>query len=286
MAMNEKMQAQVARIKAQVALKSGDVLGFVEALIALLPDLQTMRGRDGKTPQKFIDYFTPAEITDLEQRIASEIRQPSDGKPGAVGPRGPQGPQGPAIPGPQGPRGFEGPEGERGPAGSPDTPNQVVEKVNKATEKIDASQIKNLPTVTRELPQLSIFGRSGPGGGGKLLVFDEGQSLGQDIQSIDFVGSGVTATRVGTRVVITVPGGGSTINFADNETVTFTPDDSAVSFTLAHTPSPSTSVRLYWSNGQYLDQGADYSLSGATGTFVTPPSAALSGLTLKAFYRY
>lgn len=55
------------------------------------------------------------------------------------------------------------PEPVAGKDGSPDTPDEVVKKVNQAKEKIDASQIKNLPTIveSRALPSISLFGRGG-----------------------------------------------------------------------------------------------------------------------------
>lgn len=44
--------------------------------------------------------------------------------------------------------------------------------------------------------------------GGSLIVKDEGSTLTSAASSIDFVGSGVTATAVGGAVTVTIPGGG------------------------------------------------------------------------------
>jgi len=79
-----------------------------------------------------------------------------------------------------------------------------------------------------------------------------------------------------------VVGGGS---FADNETPSGTIDGVNATFTLAHSPSPTSSLQLQL-GGIFLTQGIDYTLSGSTITFLAAPDASLSGQPFKAFYRY
>jgi len=87
-------------------------------------------------------------------------------------------------------------------------------------------------------------------------------------------------------------------NFADNETPAGTINGSNVTFTLAHTPNPPGSLLLISCNGslapivQLFFQSTDpiqgYSLSGATITFVTAPSATCAdgSSAMRAWYRY
>jgi hypothetical protein len=60
--------------------------------------------------------------------------------------------------------------------------------------------------------------------------------------------------------------GGTGINFADGETPAGSIDGSNAVFTLAHAPSPATSLHLFL-NGIRLRPGTDYTLSGATITY-------------------
>jgi len=48
---------------------------------------------------------------------------------------------------------------------------------------------------------------SGSGGGTDLTVKDEGSNLSTAVESIDFVGAGVTATNSGNDITVTIPGG-------------------------------------------------------------------------------
>ena len=72
-------------------------------------------------------------------------------------------------------------------------------------------------------------------------------------------------------------------SFADCETPTGAINDVNVTFTLAHTPSPATSLQLTL-NGQMLyPVGDDYTLSTAT---ITMNIAPVEGSKLRAWYRY
>lgn len=95
------------------------------------------------------------------------------------------------------PEPIHGEDGKDGKDGSPDTPEDIVKKVNQSKEKIDASQIKNLPTIveSRALPSISLFGG---GGGGQV----------KDIEA----GSNVTVTKrdSGVYTISSTGGGGGT----------------------------------------------------------------------------
>lgn len=179
--------------------------------------------------------------------LIDEVEKNVEDLQGAQGPIGPQGPEGrqgpPGIPGrgnvgpvgPQGPRGAQGPIGPQGPEGRPGlnavgytggqgtrgengkdgteiTGEEIIKKIVETggTGLIPASMIKDLPMMTRELPQLAIFGGRGPrGGGARLEVFSGGVSLGQDIRKILFTGAGVSGTRSSDGVItLSISGGG------------------------------------------------------------------------------
>lgn len=72
--------------------------------------------------------------------------------------------------------------------------------------------------------------------------------------------------------------------FIYNETPSGAIDGSNAVFTLTNPPAPVSSLELYL-NGQFQTQGYDYTLSGSTITFTTPPAALYSGLPFKAFYQ-
>lgn len=71
--------------------------------------------------------------------------------------------------------------------------------------------------------------------------------------------------------------------FADAEVPTGLINSSNTSYTLAHTPSPALSVKLFKNGQELIAGGADYSLATATITMTTAPA---TGDTLIAFYRY
>lgn len=81
-------------------------------------------------------------------------------------------------------------------------------------------------------------------------------------------------------------GGGSGIipNYSDGETPLGLVNSSNATFTLAHSPSPSTSLSLY-RNGLLLSQGSDYTVSGNVITFFVA-STPQTGDILLASYRY
>lgn len=94
------------------------------------------------------------------------------------------------------------------------------------------------------------------------------------------IGSGLSVVNG----ALTATGGGS-VNFADNETPSGTVDGANKVFTLAHAPSPSSSLNLFW-NGQRLVDGSDFTLSGLTITYAAGFAAPVAGDSYNANYRY
>ena len=77
------------------------------------------------------------------------------------------------------------------------------------------------------------------------------------------------------RAWLDIESGGSSLadsNFVDNETPTGDLDGVDVTYTLANTPSPAASLKVYL-NGVRQNEGGsnDYTLSGSTITFASAP---------------
>ena len=118
--------------------------------------------------------------------------------------------------------------------------------------------------------------------GRPLTIKDEGVNLNTNVNSIDLVGAGITGTNVGSAITATV-GTGAGLNFANNETPTGSINDSNVTFTLANSPSPVLSLDLKLNGAMQTAGGVDFTLSGATITFVVAPP---TGSIIRASYRY
>jgi hypothetical protein len=114
-------------------------------------------------------------------------------------------------------------------------------------------------------------------------------------QGVDYSLNGATVTFVTGSIpqtgdILTASyryGGAALVNtsaFADGETPSGAVNGSNTTFTLAHTPAPAASLALY-RNGLFMTQGVDYSLNGATVTFVAS-AAPQTGDVLTASYRY
>ena len=146
-------------------------------------------------------------------------------------------------------------------------------------------------------------------GGSALTIKDEGSALSTAASSLNFVGSGVTASGTGADKTITISGGGSAITIKDegsalataassinfvgagvtasgtgaDKTITisgdgtsnnviretFTGNGSATAFTLTNNFTTDGAVVFY--NGQHLTPTTDYSISGSTLTFTFAP---------------
>lgn len=236
-----------------------------------------------------------AQLVELLQGMHAVTIKGDQGEKGDIGPIGPRGAVGPVgARGVTGVRGVMGPEGSAGPRGLQGLPGPMGRQgpagLNGRDAEIDLNALEErlyerlraaIPNTETRLPVIEFFNR---GRSDRLHFFDEGTPLGQDIQSVDFVGDAVTATRVGTRVVVTITGGsGVTIPVFVRETPIGVFDDLNTTFTLTTTPILG-SVRLFL-NGLLLAPGVDYTISGTTITFTAAADSTLSGLPFTAFYR-
>lgn len=94
---------------------------------------------------------------------------------------------------------------------------------------------------------------------------------------MSYISKGRELTDSEISTVQAIDGGGY---FVYNETPTGTIDSSNVTFTLANTPNPATSLQITI-QGQLQIQGSDYTLSGNTITMTTAP---VTGVELKAVF--
>lgn len=212
---------QVRKLARLIALaKGGDTSAMALAKIvdSFQEKIESVQGKKGDKGEKGDSGERGARGPTGPQGLMGF--QGEDGPPGPEGKVGPPGAKGPL--GPPGERGERGYTGPPGPAGSPDSPEDVVRKINRSEVKIDASQIENLPVLTRELPTISLFGGQG-GGGARLEILANGVSLGQDIRKIYFAGSGFSGgVRVSDGVVTLEFAGGSSGHTIQDEGVSLT----------------------------------------------------------------
>lgn len=137
--------------------------------------------------------------------------------PGPTGPTGAQGAQGPAggptgsqgIAGPTGPAGTIGIDGATGPTGPAGTTIiSDTEPSSPITGQLWMDSTTGDFYIYTGTSWIIATGSSG--GGSALTVQDEGTNLTTAATSINFVGSGVTATNSGGEVTVTVAASGGT----------------------------------------------------------------------------
>lgn len=143
-----------------------DMLDVIKDILALKKEelsgkgLEIIRGDDGFTPEKGVDYFTPEDIEKVRDGIKEEVT-PVKGKDYFDGEKGEsiQGPEGrpgrAGVIGETGPQGPKGDQGEPGEKGQDADPLAVIEAIKKlegqsATElgkalgkMIDVSYLRN-----------------------------------------------------------------------------------------------------------------------------------------------
>lgn len=199
-----------------------------------------------------LDPLAAAFIAVEEHADLLKGPQGSEGPRGIEGEQGPEGPQGTEGPeGPKGDDGERGPEGKRGPKGDRGERGIEGQKGDKGDRgERGPSGLGNL------------FPRPGGGGGGSgsaLAILDEGVSLDTAVTSIDFTGTGVTATNVGHAVTVDISSSGSgdlasvltagndadaqgivnldTLGFTDDVTLTTTISDLSPALTIVERPA-------------------------------------------------
>lgn len=113
-----------------------------------------------------------------------------------------------------------------------------------------------------------------------LTILDEGIPLTTNASSLNFVGAGVTATELNNNVTANIPGG-TGVSYANSIPFTSgTVDGVNTSFTWPNTPLNGMNLFL---NGSLQTPSVDYTLSGATATFLIPPAP---GSGIVASYEY
>jgi hypothetical protein len=115
-----------------------------------------------------------------------------------------------------------------------------------------------------------------------VAIKDEGVAKGQ-AQILDCTGAGVTCSVSGQTATLNVTGGGggSSSTYVDAEIPSGAVNGVNLTYTLAASPSPGTSLHLY-ANGVRLRPTTDYSVSG---TGITMVSALQTGDWFYADYR-
>lgn len=145
---------------------------------------------------------------------------------------------------------------------------------------LTADRDLNLPAVRR----LFVL-RNYTTGGHNLIVQVPG--VGGSTVALSPAGGLTLLYSDGTNVTqLTGGGGGSSgVNFAEEETPSGTIDGSNAAFTLAHTPSPAGSLKLYKNGVRMKAGGVDYTLATATVTYVSGVKP-LTGDSHVCDYRY
>lgn len=219
--------AERARVQAELTLKR-----------------EMMRGKDGHTPVKGKDYFTPAEIEEMKRDIIKLIPRPKDGKSPEINydlllqyiVRETAKHVAKLPPAPKGDKGDKGDKGADAVVDLKDLVRQVIAQIPKQNKKlviersaIEAlvdERIKAIPpqpvrigasvASIRALTDVNLDGLTqdakgnyilGSGSGGGHTIEDEGTPLPQRT-SLNFTGDGVTVSDSGGKTVVTIPGGG------------------------------------------------------------------------------
>jgi uncharacterized protein YoxC len=123
-----------------------------------------------------------------------------------------------------------------------------------------------------------------------LTLFRNGLELAQGSDyslngsAITFATAGVPQTGDTLIAYYRMAGTGSATNFTDNETPGGSINGTNLTFTLASSPNPAGSLRLY-RNGLLVAPGGDYTLSGSSIAF-TSATTPRTGDSLAAYYRH
>ncbi len=113
------------------------------------------------------------------------------------------------------------------------------------------------------------------------VVIGNGGNDAKTLGSVGNSGDVLTSQGVGQPPIFAPPAAAAHAVY--NETPSGTVDGTNVTFTLAHAPSPSATLRLYQNGLRLSAGGVDFTLSGSTITFVSAPQ---SGDILLADYGY
>lgn len=114
--------------------------------------------------------------------------------------------------------------------------------------------------------------------GRPINVKDEGLTIATNVESFDYIGSGVEATAAGADVDVNI--NGTSTNEIWGETPSGTIDGVNTDFTLAHVP---VLLRGIYRGGSRQSETDDYTITGDTITFIYPPQV---GENIRVDYVY
>ena len=179
----------------------------IESLSKLsLRGVEIIRGNDGYTPKKGIDYYTFDEFNEIANGIKEIIKdevRPIKGVDYFDGEKGDKGDDS-FVPGPKGRDGINGKNGKDGADGSPDTPEQIAEKLNTLEGAVSVKVIKDLPAAITPEDVMKAIGKS------KTFQIEKKHIKGFDMSDQRWHGGGGTSsgvTSVGATSPITSTGG-------------------------------------------------------------------------------
>lgn len=242
------------------------IVGAVKSIADLLPNLRGEKGEKGEDGRPGVDGKTPIPGVDFPIP-----KDGVDGKPGVNGRDGRDGEDAevdypaliaeilPKIPVPQ-----------SGKDGSPDTGKDIVKKLEEleGKDRLSYDSLKNAPDLAMlqrlvasrdyDFLELKDVPSSYSGQGGKIV------RVKTDGTGLEFATSSSTYTIV------------------ENEHPPESADDSRVDFTFLHTPI-TNSEKVYVGPGRMTVTSGDYTISGTTITFTTPPP---TGAVITFDYRY
>lgn len=170
-----------------------------------------------------------------------------------------------------------------------ETPIEIRDKLETLVndDRLDKSAIKDLDEDLKRLDKkIDNVPTARPAGAKGVQVLVAGAKSQLTSQAINFIaGTNVTISSsiVNGVTTLSFSATGASANQSNNETPSGTINGVNAVFTLAHTPSPAASLKLYLNGAFQTAGGEDYTLSGLTITFVNAP---VSGSILRAFYDY
>ncbi|MEM9931785.1 MAG: hypothetical protein AAF840_18435, partial [Bacteroidota bacterium] len=128
---------------------------------------------------------------------------------------------------------------------------------------------------------------SAGGGGSALSVADEGLQLNPAVDSIDFVGAGVSASAVGSAVTVNIPGGPADTDALSEGSTNLYFTDERVDDRVAALLTAGTNVTLTYDDGANtltIDAaGGSSAPAGSSQSFIAEESATISTSTAGGF---
>jgi len=140
-------------------------------------------------------------------------------------------------------------------------------------------------TLTRDNANQVTIASTASGGISGITIKEEGSALSTAATTLDFVGSGVTASGTGATKTITISGGGgsggqvTTQKNISGDGTTQATDGSRTQFTISSTPASENNLQIYI-DGVYQSK-SDFSVSGTT---VTLDAAPATGAVLEIIH--